>query len=111
MDLYNNNQLTFELVKQKIIHYMQSNGVAKVNEALRQKAEIIILDATRTIPGLYLDYYYTNDSKYTKICDSLAELVKPPPHGFINVLYVSTSYDVKFRVSSLGLHPFAVSIP
>jgi hypothetical protein len=27
--------------------------------------------------------------------------MKATPNGFINFLYVSTSYDVKFRISSL----------
>ena len=59
------------------------------------------MDGSRAIPGLYLDYYYTNDSEYVKIGDSLSELMKPTPDGFISIMYVSTSYDVKFRVSSL----------
>jgi hypothetical protein len=101
IELYNNNQLTFDLVKQKIVQYIKTDGIHKINEALRQKAEIVILDGSRTIPGLYLDYYYTDDSKYVKIYDSLRELMKPLSNGFINVLYVSTSYDVKFRISSL----------
>jgi hypothetical protein len=101
--LYNRNQITWDLVKQEIIRYVRLNGMAKINDALRQNASIVILDGTRTIPGLLLDYYYTDDAQYTKISNSFTELMKIPPSGFMNVMFASTAYDTKFRISSLVL--------
>jgi hypothetical protein len=99
--LYDNGHLTFDLVKQEIIRYLQTEGLDKINKALMQKAELIILDGTRTIPGLFLNYYYTNDSEYIKIHDSLDKFMNPQSNDYTNVLFVSTCYDVKFRISSL----------
>jgi hypothetical protein len=100
-ELYDKKQITWDLVKEEIIKYIKSNGINKINDALRQGTSIVILDGTRTIPGLYLDYYYTDDSKYVKVRDSFTELMKTPLTGFMNIMFVSTTYDIKFRISSL----------
>ena len=61
------------------------------------------MDGTRTIPGLLLDYYYTDDSIFVKMHNSLVESLKNNLNGFVSVIFVSISYDKKFRISSLEL--------
>jgi hypothetical protein len=100
-ELYNKKQITWDYVKQEIIIYVKSNCIDKINKSLRQKAEIVILDGTRTIPGLLLNYYYTDDSVFVKIHDSFIESLKHNSNDFVPVIFASTSYDKKFRISSL----------
>jgi hypothetical protein len=100
-DLHNRKQITWDAVKNEIISYVKDTGIDRIDEALRQGAEIIILDGTRTIPGLFLDFFYTDDYEYIKVQNSFAEIVTAPPPGFINVMFAATTYDTKFRISSL----------
>lgn len=51
---------------------------------------------TRTIAGLLLNYYYTDDSTFAKINNCFIESLKISPNDF-----ASTSYDNEFRISSL----------
>jgi hypothetical protein len=50
-ELYYSNQITTELVQRDIISFIKSNCIDKITKALTQKAEIIIIDGTRTVPG------------------------------------------------------------
>jgi hypothetical protein len=100
-ELYDTNQITMDLVKKEIIEFTKRSCINKINDALRQKAEIIIIDSTRTIPGLLQNYYYTNDTEYIKFHNSLTEVMNNPINKFVYVIFASTAYDNKFRVSSL----------
>lgn len=100
-DLYNNSQITWPFVKQEIIKYIKSDCIHVVNNGLRQQAEIIILDGTRTIPGLLLNYYYTDDSKFVKMHNSFVESLNNRTDNIIPVIFASTSYDNRFRISSV----------
>jgi hypothetical protein len=100
-ELYDANQIEWSFVKGEVIKYIKSDCFDKINDALRQKAQIIILDGTRTIPGRLLNYYYTDDSIFVKINDSFIESLKNSPNDFVSIIFASTSYDNKFRISSV----------
>jgi hypothetical protein len=98
---YNKRQIRWSVVNQEIIKYIKSDCIDKINYALRQKAQIIILDGTRTIAGLLLNYYYTDDTLFVKIYDSFIKSLKSQSDDFVPIIFASTSYDNKFRISSL----------
>ena len=98
--LYDMSQITMDLVEQEIISYVKHNCIGKINDALRQEAEVIIIDSTRTIPGLLQNYYYTDDTEYIKFHNQLIEVMNNSLSKFVYVLFASTTYDNKFRISS-----------
>ena len=46
---------------------------------------------TRTIAGLLLNYYYTDDSTFAKINNSFIESLKISPNDFASIIFASTS--------------------
>lgn len=100
-ELYDKHQISWSLVEQEIIKYIKNDCIDKINDALIQKAQIVILDGTRTLAGLLLNYYYTDDTLFVKIHDSFVKSLESQSNDFIPIIFASTSYDNKFRISSL----------
>ncbi|MGH9952804.1 MAG: hypothetical protein ACRD5J_14360 [Nitrososphaeraceae archaeon] len=102
-EMYEKKQITWGYVEQQIIRYIRKSCIGKIKDALRQKAEIVILDGTRTIPGLALNYFYTDDSEFVKVRDSLIKAINNGASDFVNVIFASTVYDINFRISTLAI--------
>ncbi|MPZ08407.1 MAG: hypothetical protein GEU26_18665 [Nitrososphaeraceae archaeon] len=100
-DMYEKKMITWEYVAEEVLEYIKTKCFTKINDTLRQKAEIIILDGTRTIPGLLLNYHYTDDSEFVKIHDSFEKAMNNIAAGFTNIIFASTAYDTNFRISTL----------
>lgn len=101
--MYEKKLISWEYVEQEIIKYIRKSCIGKINDALRQKAEIVILDGTRTIPGLALNYFYTDDSEFVKVQDSFIKAINNEASKFVNVIFASTVYDINFRISTLAI--------
>ncbi len=96
----------FHPIKLSLINHWSTG---KLLEELKDCSDREI--AASEIIGRTIILYHTNDSEYVKIYNSFIELMKPPPNGFINVLYVSTNYDVKFGISSLVIKVPVTEVP
>ena len=102
-EMYEKKLITWGYVEQQIIKYVRKSCIGKINDALRQKAEIVILDGTRTIPGLALNYFYTDDSEFVKVQDSFIKAINNRASEFVNIIFASTVYDINFRISTLAI--------
>lgn len=101
--LYHSHLLNKSYVEQNVVDYVKNSCISQIDDALKQKAEVVILDGTKTTKGFLLNQSFTDDNTYAKFDDSLKKSMKKNSNKFVNVIFASTAYDYNYRISALAM--------